>query len=150
MLWAQRTLKQTQPCAVKACWAVASTGGSWASRWGSSRRYCFTVSWIVRKLMIFLLFSALKQQEWAYKRRKCLCCASSFCSQEDLHHLQLRRLSLAVSSENKLQSAFLPLVHSWHAALSSHSALPLPYFVLCFLLGLWAEMLTADEKFQLI
>lgn len=50
------------------------------SRWGriSPRRCCFMRPHLfvvinARKLTVLLLFCALKEGEWAYKRRKCLC-----------------------------------------------------------------------------
>lgn len=68
--------------------------------------------------------------------------------QENLHRLHWRRLSLAVSSENKLQPAFISFVRGWHAVIPSHPAQLLLYFVLCFMPDLWAEMLIADENFN--
>lgn len=59
-------------------WAGAQ---DWLSRGGriSPRRCCFTRTRLfvvinMRKLLILLLFCALKEGEWVYERRKRLCC----------------------------------------------------------------------------
>lgn len=62
---------------------------------------------------------------------------------EGWHGLCWQRLSLAGSSEHRLQPA--PSLCAWLPRPRPH---PLPSFAFCFVLDLWAEMLMAVENFN--
>lgn len=120
-------------------------------RQGSSWRHCFAI----RHLLLLSWESSwlsycspLWNKENECAKEQSAFAANPLWNQEDLHCLHSRRLSPAVSSENRPQPAFMSFVPGWHAVISSHSAPVLLYFVLGFMLDLWAEMLIVAENFD--